>query len=122
MYQKDGAVVFEHHPLGFNLQVFASEWRRKLLDPEIGLLICNPGVFLLALLPLRFSRLRGRRFLAVSATAAVFSILYIFSYEEWHTSFLGNRFLMPAVLLANFPILAILSEIRECRLERKRAG
>jgi len=90
-----------HQPLGRGLVV-------QLLDQRRGLLWTAPlALVALAALPL-LARRRPAAALAVAWTALVLLLFYA-RYDWWWTSEYGNRFLMPAVVLAALP-LAVLAD------------
>lgn len=92
-----------HQPLGRGLAV-------QLLDQRRGLLWTAPlALVALAALPL-LARRRPAAALAVAWTALVLLLFYA-RYDWWWTSEYGNRFLMPAVVLAALPLAALAERV-----------
>ena len=103
----DGSFVLDTHPLGFSLQTFLSEWGKKLFSLEVGALPYNLALIFWPLAIWQIIKTRDR-FLFVTSLGAIIYTLFIFSYQFWATSPVGNRFLLPAVYLMILPILRIL--------------
>lgn len=95
----DGQPFIEQHPQGFNTSVLLSDWWRKLFGARVGLLTFNPALIALPWVCAWVWHSKHRWFALTTLTAGVLYGLYMFSYEQWDTSFMGNRFLLPSVYL-----------------------
>jgi hypothetical protein len=87
------------HPVGFNIDTFVSGWWEKLLDPVTGWLVYSPFLFVLPFYARRLYSHPERKDLAALAIVSLLYAMYIFSYESWRHSFIGNRFLLPSTFL-----------------------
>jgi hypothetical protein len=77
--------------------------RQQLFDRRLGLFFTSP-VTLLALVGLPMLARRDRR-VALYLSGSLLLIFLLYSkYHWWHTSFHGNRFLLPIVALAAVPL------------------
>jgi hypothetical protein len=90
-----GGLIPAHHPKGFNAQVFIANWPEKLIGTKNGFLLWNSS---LLLLPLSYGTKKLSYLLPTLLVTFLYS-MFIFSYESWNISFLGNRFLLPVVFL-----------------------
>ena len=97
-FSPQGEPFIEQHP-GFSLDVLLADWWRKLFDPRVGLLIFNPALFAFPWV-CAWARRSERKWFAFSTLGgSVVYALYMFSYEQWDVSFIGNRLLLPSIYL-----------------------
>lgn len=109
-----------YHELGWTY--FQSQWGKKLFDTRCGVLLFNPALLLLPLLARRIWKHPARRELSLALTAALVNSLLIFSYSNWSASTLGNRFLLPAVVLGIIPLLVLFDPLRDSPEGKHRQG
>ena len=121
----DGDVYIEQLPKGLNMGVFLSDWCQKLFSARVGLLTFNPALIAFPWVCARVWRSEHRWFALTTLTASVLHGLYMFSYEQWHTSFIGNRLLLPSVYLYILNFIPwcsdLLGSVRG-RMPRQQAG
>jgi len=122
----DGEVFIEHHPQGLNLNVLLSDWGHKLFDSHVGLLPFNPVLIGFPWVCAWAWRCDHRWFALSTLTGSVLYGLYMFSYERWEASYVGNRFILPSVylyLLSFIPWFSnLLESVRAAHAPRKLAG
>lgn len=113
----NGTMVMYRHPLGFDTQVFLSQWSSKLFG-QTGLLPFNLALVALPFVVIWTFKAKTRSFLLFcNATALLYSI-YIFSYPMWTASFYGNKFLLPAIYLYLFSFIEFLGRAESRFLQR----
>lgn len=94
----DGRQVLSYHPIGFSWRELTEDWWSKLFGLT-GLVPVNLGFIFSPFVFIFCWKHRNSRFLLRIFSAFVFYICYVFSYEMWDVSALGNRFLFPAIYL-----------------------
>jgi len=94
-----GEPFIENHPRGFSLDVLLTDWWRKLLGARVGLLIFNPALCAFPWVCASARRSDHKWFAFSTLAGSVVYGLYMFSYEQWDNSYVGNRFLLPSVHL-----------------------
>lgn len=94
----DGQQMLSEHPVGFSWEVLGRDWFRKLFGLT-GLMPANIGFIFAPFVAIFCWTHRHRRFLLKVYGSALFYMMYVFSYEMWSVSALGNRFLFPAIYL-----------------------
>ena len=115
LYSPEGASFYQH-PIGFDWNVFAANWGKKLFDSQHGLLRYNPALLLLPLVFWQmYKRPDDRLFFGSIVSGAVFYCLYVFSFTFWSFSLNGSRFLLPPLSL--FIIVTIIAVQRTERKE-----
>jgi hypothetical protein len=111
-----GQLVPANHATLFSLQTLMSNWPRKLFDTSVGLCTYNPA---LLLVPISITRISGHplaRQLLLCLLAAASLCIAVFSYQLWDESYMGNRFLFPAIYLALLGgLAAIPRQEQQCR-------
>jgi hypothetical protein len=121
----DGNIFIEHHPRGFNMSVFLSDWWRKLFGFRVGLMTFNPALIALPWVCAWAWHSEQRSFALTTLAGSVVCGLYMFSYEQWDVSYVGNRFLLPSVylyLLSFIPWFSgVLGSVGEARGDSKPA-
>jgi hypothetical protein len=119
----NGTLMHAHHPIGFSLSVFFSRWYDKLLDPTYGVLRYNSFLLLLPFAARYIASHRERMTLTIYSAAGLGYSLYIFSYEMWYSTYFGNRFLMPSLVLMLVPIAAFVSAfVKKSRAEYQKGS
>ena len=97
-FSPQGEPFIEQHP-GFSLDVLVADWWRKLFGARVGLLPFNPALFAFPWVCAWASRSEHKWFAFSTLTGSVVYGLYMFSYQWWDVSFLGNRLLLPSIYL-----------------------
>jgi hypothetical protein len=105
----NGVLMHAHHPIGFTPSVFFSRWFDKLFDPHYGVLWYNSFLSVLPFAVRFIARHRECQTLSIFIAAGLSYALYIFSYEMWDSTHIGNRFLMPSLVLLVVPVGAFVS-------------
>jgi hypothetical protein len=98
-FAPDGALFIEHHPQGFRLNVLVGNWWQKLFDLRVGLVVFNPALVAFPWVCAWARRFADKWFTWSTLGASMLYGLYMFSYEHWDVSFVGDRFLLPSVYL-----------------------
>jgi hypothetical protein len=118
----DGGRRFLRHPTGFELTVFLQGWQEKLIGRRCGVLLYNSFLLLLPFLVPYLCRHKGSRDLVVLVGAGLTYACLMFSYEMWHASYYGNRFVLPALALLLVPVCVLVSSWRGAFQYRERRG
>ena len=103
-----GMVVIAEHPIGFNWSTLLSDWQSKLFG-EQGIFPYNACILLLPLVIMSLSQLPFPALYAHFLVIATIYTLYIFSYQMWSATGLGNRFLLVAVYLYGIPCVSFMN-------------
>ena len=126
----------ELHGIGFSLDVFCADWYAKLFSPRNGLIRYNPALLFVFFAAVLFSSDRSKdvtrrtwsewlstpvsdrfkvnfaQYLIIFCTNIAY-LFYIFSYEHWAASHLGNRFLLgTSFLLIACALLSVFTILR----------
>jgi hypothetical protein len=91
--------VFPDQLPSFSLGILLGDWGRKLFDARVGLLIFNPALFAFPWVCAWARRSEHKWFAFSTLAGSVVYGLYMFSYELWDVSFVGNRLLLPSIYL-----------------------
>jgi hypothetical protein len=109
-------MFIEDHPHGFNASIFFGNWWQKLFGRRVGLVTFDPALLALPWVLAWARRAANASFALITLAGGLAYALYAFSYELWDVSFIGNRFLLPAIYLY------ALSFIPWCSARLRRAG
>jgi hypothetical protein len=117
---EDGALYLRDHYSAFN-QPFLRGLSRLLFDRELGMVWKSP-IWVLWPVGVLFLWRSGNRVMAVVFTAGIVLNLALFaSYDMWHATIFGNRFLFPALALGIAAQGPLWSAVRD-RLRRESTG
>jgi hypothetical protein len=104
-----GEMVFQRHPLGFDMQELGRGWDAKLFGGD-GLfsrywtMLTIPCAIWMAL------RSSHRHFFQVCFLAAFVNTIYVFSYPMWDPGGFPHRFLHPTILLLLIPFTVFVGQ------------
>ncbi len=116
-----GRLLFLSHPVGFDLQTLFSDLPEKLFSASRGLILYNPILFTAPWVVWFSLHHPEKRFLLCTLSGAFLYCLYIFSYQMWHATTAGNRFLFPAIYLyLPAAILYLAHSIKACGMTPRR--
>jgi hypothetical protein len=107
---KEGILIFDSHPLGFDPTEFRRGWTDKLfggdgLFSRYGTFITVPCAIWMSL------RSTHPHFFRICLVAATINILYAFSYPMWNAAVGPNRFLHPSTFLFLIPFTVLVGRI-----------
>ncbi len=94
----DGQQLLSGHPMGFSWEIFSRDWVKKLFGLT-GIFPANLGFVFFPCVAIFCWNHRYRRFLLKLLGISLIYRAYVFFYEMWNVSALGNRFLFPAIYL-----------------------
>lgn len=113
VFFQDGEALIGPYFHEFGWSYLQIDWWKKLFDKHCGLLLFNPALLLLPWLGHRLWKHPARREFCLCFSALLVNSAMIFSYSNWSASTLGNRFLLPAVVLGIIPLLVLFDTQRE---------
>lgn len=107
---KEGVLIFDSHPLGFDPNEFRRGWADKLfggdgLFSRYGTIITVPCAIWMSL------RSAHPHFFRTCLVAATINVLYAFSYPMWNPAVGPNRFLHASTFLFLIPFTVLVGRI-----------
>ncbi|MDZ4784906.1 MAG: hypothetical protein SGJ02_02405 [bacterium] len=113
----NGEAIYSAHPIGFNLEVFKSNWPEKIFSSE-GILPYNLSFIALPFAIKASWQHVERSFLLRCFLVGLAFNLYIFSYPMWATTFYGNRYIFTGIYLYLLSLIVWLGQFENLKKKK----